>query len=169
VTDLLDWLGHWPADEVSPNALAALRDGVDWIVQGLPVEQRRRLASLATGSAADEPVADNLDAALLKVVVGLLIDITWWLEACSDEEIDPDTAVKLLESTCVVTELPGDLPARLVEVIAELANAEQSPARRHVLEAVPFWTGLVEDDPEDDRPVGAWVHPAARLGQTPLA
>jgi hypothetical protein len=63
----------------------------------------------------------------LKVVVGLLVDVIWWFEACSDEEIDPDTAVKLLERAGVVTGLLGDLPARLVEVIAELANEEAGP------------------------------------------
>ncbi|MFJ5061147.1 hypothetical protein ACIP96_17230 [Streptomyces nigra] len=36
-------------------------------------------------------------------------DIVWWLESCEDEEVDPDSAVKTLESVAgVLQHLPSD-------------------------------------------------------------
>ncbi|NEA61382.1 hypothetical protein [Streptomyces sp. SID12488] len=31
-------------------------------------------------------------------LVGVLVDVVWWLESCGDGEVDPDSAVKMMES-----------------------------------------------------------------------
>jgi hypothetical protein len=161
VTDLLEWLGHYPDDQVSPAALATIRDAVDWTLQRLPAEQRHRLEELAV---ADPPPTSDLDTALLRVVIGLLIDVVWWLETCSDDEVDPDDAVKLLESVgAVIVGLPDQLSRRLLQVVEELAVAEPFAARRDQLTFFPFATGMVEEEPVDGPPHDVWVHPAARL------
>ncbi|MFF3202475.1 hypothetical protein [Streptomyces sp. NPDC002962] len=30
-------------------------------------------------------------------LVPALVDVVWWLESCGDEEVDPDSAVKIME------------------------------------------------------------------------
>jgi len=80
-------------------------------------------------------------------LTGLLIDVVWWLENCGDEEVDPDSAVKMMESAgWVLLQLPSDQRERLfLHVIADLGEAEQGPARRDFLESFPFAIGMVED------------------------
>ncbi|MEV8548756.1 hypothetical protein AB0L04_02780 [Streptomyces glaucescens] len=34
---------------------------------------------------------------LVPALTGLLVDVVWWLESCGDEEVDPDSAVKMME------------------------------------------------------------------------
>ncbi len=148
VTDMLGWLGDYPDDQVSPAALAAMRDSVAGVVQRLPVEQRRRLEELAAADARQATIPpDHIDSALLKVVVGLFIDLVWWLDTCPDHDVDPDTAVKLLESAGAA--VPDDLRGRLLDVIRELAATEQDPARRRQFAVFPFATGLVDEEPDD--------------------
>ncbi|MEV5085937.1 hypothetical protein AB0K74_47120 [Streptomyces sp. NPDC056159] len=79
-------------------------------------------------------------------LTGLLVDLVWWLESCEDEEVDPDSAVKMMESVgWVLLQLPSDQRQRLLQVLADLAEAEQDPARHEFLESFPFAIGLVED------------------------
>ncbi|MET9382418.1 hypothetical protein ABZY09_15395 [Streptomyces sp. NPDC002928] len=35
---------------------------------------------------------------LVPALTGMLVDVVWWLESCGDEEVDPDSAVKIMES-----------------------------------------------------------------------
>jgi hypothetical protein len=30
-------------------------------------------------------------------LAGLLVDVVWFLESCGDDEVDPDSAVKMME------------------------------------------------------------------------
>jgi hypothetical protein len=164
VIDLVGWLGDYPDDQVSPEALPTIKDAIDWVARRLPSEQRRRLAELAAAGPQSTVVADEVDTDVLEVVVGLLVDVMWWLDTCSDKEVDPDTAVKLLESAAgVLDRLPDSLNRRLLDILGELAAREQYAARRDQIRLFPFHTGLVEEQPDDEPSAGAWVHPAERL------
>ncbi|MCZ0989973.1 hypothetical protein [Streptomyces diastatochromogenes] len=83
---------------------------------------------------------------LAQTLTSLLVDVVWWLESCGDDEVDPDSAVKMLESVgWVLLQLPPDQRQRLLQGLADLAEAEQDPARREFLESFPFAIGMVED------------------------
>ncbi|MFD0507077.1 hypothetical protein [Streptomyces chiangmaiensis] len=82
----------------------------------------------------------------MSALTGLLVDVVWWLESCGDEEVDPDSAVKMLESVGgALLRLPSDQRERLLQVLAGLAEAEEDPARREFLKSFPFAIGIVED------------------------
>lgn len=82
---------------------------------------------------------------LVPALTGLLVDFVWWLDSCGDEEVDPDSAVKVMESVgWVLLQLPSDQRERLLQVLADLAEAEQDPARREFLESFPDAIGMVE-------------------------
>ncbi|WP_406168525.1 hypothetical protein OIE52_25285 [Streptomyces canus] len=84
---------------------------------------------------------------LVPALTGLLVDVVWWLENCGDEEVDPDSAVKMMESVGgVLLRLPSDQRERLLQALAGLAEAEEDHARREVLESFPFAIGLVGDE-----------------------
>ncbi|MFD3589348.1 hypothetical protein [Streptomyces sp. NPDC058683] len=83
---------------------------------------------------------------LVPALTGLLVDVVWWLESCGDEEVDPDSAVKMMESVgWGLLQLPSEQRRRLVQVLADLAEAEPDPARREFLESFPFAIGMIED------------------------
>ncbi|MGW2743801.1 hypothetical protein [Streptomyces sp. NPDC001450] len=83
---------------------------------------------------------------LVPALTGLLVDVVWWLESCGDEEVDPDSAVKMMESVgWELLRQPSDQRERLLQVLADLAAAEQDPARREVLESFPFDIGMVAE------------------------
>lgn len=87
---------------------------------------------------------------LVAVLAGLVVDVVWFLDSCEDDEVDPDSAVKMMESVSwMLTRLPQDQRHRFLQVLADLAEAEQNPSRREVLEAFPFASGLVEEEPGD--------------------
>ena len=88
---------------------------------------------------------------LVSVLAGLVVDIVWWLDSCDDEEVDPDSAVKMMENVAwVMGNLPDDQQQRLIEALGGLAAAEQDPARAKQLRSFPFGCGLVEVDPNAD-------------------
>ncbi|WP_432970569.1 hypothetical protein [Dactylosporangium sp. CA-233914] len=152
VRDLLGWLCEYPDDRVDPNAVVSIRRSIDWVIERLPAEQRRRLA---TG---------DPDPASLETVTGLLVDLVWWLDTCDDDDVDPDVAVKLLESGLTdVDALSDGQRQRLLEVLDQLAASEQHDGRRYQLRCFPFEMGLVDDEPDDEEPpVREWVRPEAR-------
>jgi hypothetical protein len=83
---------------------------------------------------------------LVPALTGLLVDVVWWLDSCGDEEVDPDSAVKMMESVgWVLLQQPLDQRERLLQVFADLAKAEQDSARRDFLESFPFAIGMVEE------------------------
>ncbi|MDX3263143.1 hypothetical protein PV336_28670 [Streptomyces sp. MI02-2A] len=84
---------------------------------------------------------------LVPALTGMLVDIVWWLDSCGDEEVDPDSAVKMMESVgWVLQRLPSDQRERLLQVLADSAEAEQDPARREFLESFPVAFGMVEGE-----------------------
>jgi hypothetical protein len=100
------------------------------------------------------------------VLAGLVVDIVWWLESCGDDEVDPDSVGKIMESMAwVLLNLPAEQRARFLDVLTELAEAEEHPGQREVLLAFPFACGLVEGEPvRPVEPWTSWVHPASRRG-----
>jgi hypothetical protein len=154
VIDVLAWLDDYPDDQVDPNAVATLRQSIDWVLRRLPAQQRDRLA------------AGDPDPASLKAAIGLVVDLMWWLDTCEEDEVDSHVAVKLQESGGVhLDELPPEQRERLLEVLRELAAEEPHAGRRYELRCFPFWMGLVEEEPDDEAPaVREWVRPEARGG-----
>ncbi|MFF4473929.1 hypothetical protein ACFYZ3_30805 [Streptomyces sp. NPDC001599] len=83
---------------------------------------------------------------LVSALAGLVVDAVWFLESCGDDEVDPDSAVKMMEGMGgELLRLPLDQRDRLLQVLAGLAEAEQDPARREFLESFPVSCGLVEE------------------------
>lgn len=83
---------------------------------------------------------------LVPALTGLLVDVVWWLESCGDEEVDPDSAVKMMEAMSgALLQLPPAQRQGLVQTLAELAEIEKNAARRRFLESFPSAIGLVEE------------------------
>ena len=72
-----------------------------------------------------------------------------WLDSCGDDEVVPDSAVKMMESvTWVLGNLPDYQRERVIETIGQMAAAEADPGRRWQLPAFSFCCGLVDDESE---------------------
>ena len=71
---------------------------------------------------------------LVPALAGLVVDVVWFLDSCGDDEVDPDSAVKMLEGAGgELLRLPLDQRNRLLRVLTDLAEAEPDPARREFL------------------------------------
>ncbi|MEU2629750.1 hypothetical protein [Kitasatospora sp. NPDC007106] len=82
---------------------------------------------------------------LVAVLAGLLVDVVRHLDECEDDEVDPDTAVKLMEGVAAeLLHLPGEQRTRLLRTVADLAEAEPDRARQEFLRSFPFSCGLVD-------------------------
>ncbi|WP_233290483.1 hypothetical protein [Kitasatospora sp. MBT66] len=82
------------------------------------------------------------------VLAGLVVDIVRFLDSSEDDEVDPDAAVRVMESVSwALTRLPDGQRDRFLTVLADLATAETDPGRREFLEAFPFACGLVDEQP----------------------
>lgn len=92
---------------------------------------------------------------LVPVLAGLVVDVVWFLDSCEDDEVDPDSAVKMMESVgWVLGRLPQDQRDRFLTVLADLAEAETEPGRREFLEAFPSpaaWLRLSQAEPNPDQ------------------
>lgn len=83
---------------------------------------------------------------LVPALTGLLVDVVWWLESCGDEEVDPDSAVKMMEAMSgALLRLPPAQRQGLVQTLADLAEIEKNAARRRFLQSFPSAIGLVEE------------------------
>nr|WP_223243244.1 hypothetical protein [Streptomyces sp. CBMA123] len=83
---------------------------------------------------------------MVPVLAGLLVDNLWFLDSCDEDEVDSDSAVRVLESAASVLKgLSPEQLDRLLSVIGNLAEAETDPDRREFLEAFPSACGLVEE------------------------
>lgn len=83
---------------------------------------------------------------LVPALAGVVVDVMWFLDTCGDDEVDPDSAVKMMESVgWVLQNLPSQQRDRFLQVLADLARAESDPGRKQYLESFPFASGLVED------------------------
>ncbi|MER7680820.1 hypothetical protein [Streptomyces sp. NPDC096934] len=84
---------------------------------------------------------------LVPALTRLLVDIVRWLDGCDDEEVNPDSAVKMMEAIgWALLQLPSDQRERFRQVIADLVEVEQDPAVRDFLKSFPFDIGMVEDE-----------------------
>ncbi|WP_433615432.1 hypothetical protein ACQP2P_11565 [Dactylosporangium sp. CA-139114] len=102
---------------------------------------------------------------LVPALTGLVVDLLWWLDSCNDDEIDPDTAVKMMESVSwVLHNLPSEQRQRFMKVLDEMAAEKEHAGRRQQLLTFAYQSGLVDDEPAaaDGEPT-PWVHPAARV------
>ncbi|MFD8596718.1 hypothetical protein ACFV1L_17120 [Kitasatospora sp. NPDC059646] len=83
---------------------------------------------------------------LVPALAGIVLDVLRFLDTCDDEEVDPDTAVKMTENVAwLLSRLPPDQIDRLLAVVADLAETEPDPGRREFLTAFPFACGLREE------------------------
>ncbi|MFF3007780.1 hypothetical protein ACFVTF_33825 [Kitasatospora sp. NPDC057940] len=83
---------------------------------------------------------------LVPALAGLLIDNLWFLDSCDEDEVDSDSAVRVLESAASALKgLPPEQLDRFLLVIGNLTEAETDPGRREFMEAFPFACGLVEE------------------------
>lgn len=76
---------------------------------------------------------------LVPALAGLVVDFVWFLDSCGDDEIDPNSAVKTMESVGgELLRLPPDQRDRLSQVLTDLAEVEPDPARGKFLESFPL-------------------------------
>ncbi|MEU8433830.1 hypothetical protein AB0F18_13060 [Streptomyces sp. NPDC029216] len=93
-----------------------------------------------------EPFVTPSYPSLTHALTEALVDVLWFIEGCEDEQMDPDDAVKVLEGVPhVVSTLPDDQRQGLIELVGEMAAAENNPARRAFLEGFPEGFGLIDD------------------------
>ncbi|MFF9691082.1 hypothetical protein [Streptomyces sp. NPDC014623] len=75
-----------------------------------------------------------------------LVDVLWFIDGSEDEQMDQDDAVKVMEGVGhVVSRLPSDQRQELIELVGEMAAAENNLARREFLEAFPEGFGVIDD------------------------
>lgn len=76
----------------------------------------------------------------MPALTGLLVDVLWWLESCRDEEADPDSAVKMMESVgWVLLQLPSDQRHRVLSGIL----GDLRPCSSRAYPQPPDWSSLV--------------------------
>ncbi|PWS50291.1 hypothetical protein DLE01_19115 [Streptomyces sp. FT05W] len=101
------------------------------------------LYRLLGGKIVAMPVYPSLTRALAEA----LVDVLWFVEGCTDEQMDPDDAVKVLEGAAhLVTQLSSDQRSEFIDLLGSMAAEEADPSRREFLEGFPDGFGLVEDD-----------------------
>ncbi|MFE4362595.1 hypothetical protein ACWDD9_40425 [Kitasatospora sp. NPDC001119] len=84
---------------------------------------------------------------LVPVLAGLVVDTVRFLDGCEDDEVDADSAVKMMESVAgVLQRLPEDQLGRFLRTLTDLAEAEPDPHRREFLESFPGACGLVDNE-----------------------
>jgi hypothetical protein len=133
VADVFDWLAVARGDQAAPDSVAAIRRNVDLAIAQRPAGQRPGLLTPASR------------AAVLPTVIGVLVEVVWWLDTCDDDVVDPDLAVKILEGVAAgLLGLPDAHRARLLEVLTRLADADGDDDRRERLSVFPYAMGLVE-------------------------
>ncbi|MFJ8976396.1 hypothetical protein [Streptomyces sp. NPDC102282] len=84
---------------------------------------------------------------LVPALVALIVDVARFLDTCEDDEVDPDTAVKMMEGMGgQLLRLPAAQRDSLLRVLADLVEAEPDAARRDFLESFPRDFGLVDEE-----------------------
>ncbi|MER5757491.1 hypothetical protein [Streptomyces sp. NPDC002088] len=83
---------------------------------------------------------------LTRVLAEALVDVLWFIEGCEDEQMDPDDAVKVLESVAhVVSKLSREQQDEFLDLLGIMAAEEADPSRRAFLEEFPDGLGVIED------------------------
>jgi hypothetical protein len=153
VTDLFRWLSDYPEDQVDPNAVESVKQDIGWVTE-----------HLAAGSPA--PLLSNVpDDQMLKEITGLLVDVTWWLDTCSDEDVGEWAVGNLQEGTAyLVAEMDEGQRSRLLGTLDELIATEQHGGRRYEMLFFRFAMGLVDTEPDGAKPFHrGWVRPQDRI------
>ena len=93
-------------------------------------------------------MSDREASSLERVMVGELLTVLMWIESQPDDEIDPDTAVKIEEDIAAVAQSLGDddrAKFRLIAMsLADEANASRSRAGEGFREALDAM-GLLDE------------------------
>ncbi|MFC6567160.1 hypothetical protein [Actinoplanes utahensis] len=135
-------MSDYPEDQADRNAVASVERDIGWVTGQVPGSQH-----------APRPAASSGDETL-KRVIGLLVDSTWWLDTCSDEDVDEWVAGNLQENTAYfLAGMPDEQRSRFLEVIEELAVTERHEGRRYEMRFFPFAMGLVETEPIEAKPL----------------
>ncbi|WP_225885179.1 hypothetical protein [Streptomyces sp. fd1-xmd] len=93
-----------------------------------------------------EALVTSLYPSLTRALAEALVDVLRYIDGSEDEQMDQDDAVKVMEGVGhVVRTLSSDQRQELIELVGEMAVAENNPARREFLEASPEGFGLIED------------------------
>jgi hypothetical protein len=83
--------------------------------------------------------------ALCTQLVKLVVDLTWFLDSCDDNEVDPGWAVKWLEHIAfVLAELPEAQRATVIAEVRSLAATGRSEAPAEWVARFAEDTGLVD-------------------------
>ncbi|MFG2313104.1 hypothetical protein ACGFS9_31215 [Streptomyces sp. NPDC048566] len=86
-------------------------------------------------------------ASLTRALAEALVDVLWCVDACEDEQMDPDDAVKVLEGVAaLVSHLSNDQRREFTDLLGSMAAQETNPSRRAFLEDFPEGFGVVEED-----------------------
>lgn len=86
-------------------------------------------------------------AALSTQLVKLVVDLTWFLDSCDDEVVDPDWAVKWLEHIAfMLSELPAVQRDMVVAEVRSLAVAGGSEAPAEWVERFAEETGQADTE-----------------------
>lgn len=82
---------------------------------------------------------------LVKDLVALAVELTWFFETCDDEDLNPDDAVRQMEWIAhVLGRQTGDDRELILTVVREMAASEQRPEVREFLETFPENMGLID-------------------------
>ena len=74
-----------------------------------------------------------------------LLDCIAFLELSDDATVDPDAAVRQIESVAHLLRSARADRDRMIADISALAAAEPNPERRRLFERLPSYIGLVDD------------------------
>lgn len=152
VTDLFTWLSDHPEDQVDRSAVASVKRDIGWKPEQLPA---------LPGA---PPLSGDPGEELLKSVTGLLVDITWWLDTCSDEDVDEWVVGNLQEGTAyLIAEMSSEQRNRILETLDGLAATERHDGRWYEMLFFPFAMGLTDTEPDEASPLHRrWVRPQDR-------
>jgi hypothetical protein len=83
---------------------------------------------------------------LVKDLIALAVELTWFFDSCDDEDLNPDDAVRQMEWIAhVLGQQNQDDRALILTVVREMAANEQRPGIREFLETFPENMGLLDN------------------------
>lgn len=84
---------------------------------------------------------------LVKDLIALAVELTWFFESCDDDDLNPDDAVRQMEWIAhVLGEQSQEDRELILTVVHEMAENAERPEIREFLETFPENMGLLEDD-----------------------
>jgi hypothetical protein len=83
---------------------------------------------------------------LVKDLIALAVELTWFFDSCDDEDLNPDDAVRQMEWIAhVLGQQNQDDRALILTVVREMAANEKRPGIREFLETFPENMGLLDN------------------------